>query len=122
MAGRKRLIKNVNTASRPKAKKYSRKKDDTLTIDDIIEKIVEEGIQKYQDELETLSGKEYVDRFSQLIEYVKPKLSRVEKIGDDNERNFTINLLPSGVSMDMLTQKNDTEDVEMIELGGDDGH
>lgn len=40
--------------------------------------LVNSGQQKLIDELETLSGKDYVDAIFKLMEYVQPKLSRAE--------------------------------------------
>jgi hypothetical protein len=37
-----------------------------------------DGAQRYMDELQKLSGKDYINSFSQLLEYFQPKLVRSE--------------------------------------------
>ena len=40
------------------------------------------GAQRFIIEIESLSGKDYINAYSQLIEFFKPKLSRVETTDD----------------------------------------
>lgn len=116
MAGRKRLIKTVRTSDRQKPssveEKRESKKKESLSLDDMINSIVEDGIEKFEKELMSLEGKEFVDRFSTLIEYVKPKLSRVEKIGDTDDKVLNFNFFPSGVEANRMLNQGET-----IELG-----
>ena len=42
---------------------------------------LEGGLQKFQEELNKLSGKAYVDSFTALLEFHKPKLGRTEHAG-----------------------------------------
>lgn len=44
----------------------------------IILKLVEEGEEKLRSEMELLEGKDYVDIYLKMMEYVLPKLSRIE--------------------------------------------
>lgn len=50
----------------------------TLIIDSFAKTICDGGMEKFQKELNTLLGKDYVDAYLKLFEYVKPKLSRTE--------------------------------------------
>ena len=52
---------------------------------------MESGIEKLQDEMDKLEGKEFVREFKDLMEYFQPKLSRTELTGsDDKPVNITI--------------------------------
>jgi hypothetical protein len=59
-----------------KAKGSKNKK--TLILDSFANTIVDGGMEKFQTELTKMEGREYVNAFLQLFEYVKPKLSRME--------------------------------------------
>lgn len=59
-----------------KAKGTPNKK--TAVLDSFAQMICEGGAEKFQTELQQLEGREYVNAFLALFEYVKPKLSRTE--------------------------------------------
>lgn len=50
----------------------------TSSIRDSIQSLVDSKFEQYQDELDKLDGKDYVQAYHQLLEYVLPKLQRVE--------------------------------------------
>jgi hypothetical protein len=50
----------------------------TLVLDSFAQTIVDGGMEKFQQELNKLEGRDYVAYFLSLFEYVKPKLSRTE--------------------------------------------
>lgn len=50
----------------------------TLVLDSFCQVIIDGGIEKFQKELKQLDGKDYINAYLQLLEYVKPKLSRAE--------------------------------------------
>lgn len=41
------------------------------------------GLEKFQKELDSLSGKDFIIAFSNLLEFHKPKLARNENINED---------------------------------------
>lgn len=87
MAGRK-----VNLLGRKKGR--PKKEEDKTGVDNIIDKIVQDGAAKFEKELMGLEGKEFVDRYAQLLEYVKPKLARTEHI-NEQDSSITLNLISS---------------------------
>lgn len=54
----------------------------TLIIDSFAKTICDGGMEKFEQELQKLTGKDYVNAYMQLFEYVKPKLSRMEMKAD----------------------------------------
>ncbi|HEV9037590.1 MAG TPA: hypothetical protein VGQ51_13240 [Puia sp.] len=46
--------------------------------------IVSGGTAKFKRELNSLKGRSYVEAYLTLLEYVQPKLARVEHLGDGN--------------------------------------
>lgn len=55
------------------------------------------GLEKFQEELDKLEGKEYVNAFTNLLEFHKPKLARTEttlqgdlNINDVSKTNYTL--------------------------------
>lgn len=50
----------------------------TALLDAFAQTVCEGGIDKFKTELNKLKGKQYVDAYLMLFEYVKPKLSRTE--------------------------------------------
>ncbi|MDV7391486.1 hypothetical protein RZS08_09045 [Arthrospira platensis SPKY1] len=109
MAGRKKIIKGVSSA-RKKAIENKEFMDMAAEqqIDHIFDEIVEKGSKKFYNELMGLSGKEYVDRYMQVVEYIKPKLSKVDKVGGEDGR-VTLNFITSGSSkgVEILNSKKD---------------
>lgn len=53
---------------------------------------LEGGLQRFQEEMEKLEGKDYVINFLSLLEYHKPKLARTEMTGKDGADLNTPNL------------------------------
>lgn len=49
-----------------------------LLIDAFAMSVCDGGMERFQEELEKLSGKDYVYAYLTLFEYVKPKLSRLD--------------------------------------------
>jgi hypothetical protein len=66
--------KSGNLKGKPKGVKSSK----SLILESFTEAIVEGGIEKFQIELNKLTGKDYVSTYLALLEYVKPKLARQE--------------------------------------------
>jgi len=69
----------------------------TLIVDTFAKTVVEQGMQRYLDEMEKLKGKAYVDAFLSVFEYVKPKLARIDTnvtgeitINWHEEKNYAI--------------------------------
>lgn len=50
----------------------------TVVLNTFAETICDGGMEKFKTELSKLEGREYVNAYLQLFEYVKPKLSRTE--------------------------------------------
>lgn len=50
----------------------------TALLDAFAQTVCEGGVEKFKTELKKLKGKQYVDAYLMLFEYVKPKLSRTE--------------------------------------------
>ncbi|HMT02718.1 MAG: hypothetical protein BWY74_04062 [Firmicutes bacterium ADurb.Bin419] len=59
------------------------KNKNTLVIETFAKTIVEGGMDKFQNELNSLTGKPYIEAYMTLFEYVKPKLARTEHTGKD---------------------------------------
>lgn len=53
------------------------------------EYLLTKGLQKFEAELEELSGKQFVDAVVSIMEYFKPKLSRSTLDGDININSIT---------------------------------
>jgi len=64
----------------PKAggRQQGTKNKKSLLLENFAQTIVEGGMERFQSELNKLSGKEYVNAFMALFEYTKPKLARTE--------------------------------------------
>ncbi len=58
------------------------KNKNTLLLETFAVTIVEGGMERFQKELNKLSGKEYIKAYLTMFEYVKPKLARTEVKGD----------------------------------------
>lgn len=50
----------------------------TLILQSFAETIIEGGMEKFERELNKLSGKDYINAYLTLFEFVKPKLARAE--------------------------------------------
>lgn len=66
-------------------RKKNSKNKKTLILNTFAQSIVEGGMDKFKEELDKLTGKEYIHAFMTLFEYVKPKLARTEMTGKDGE-------------------------------------
>lgn len=113
MAGRK--VNLIGKAGRPKKENPVELEE----VNSIIEEIIKSGGDKFKKELMGLNGKEFVDRFAQLLEYVKPKLARTEHI-NEHDSSLTLNLISSDNPNIQLTKGIDEED-SIIEIGDSDG-
>jgi hypothetical protein len=63
----------------------------TAKTRDLIQTVVEGSMTRIQEELETLHGKDYITAVVSLLEFVQPKLARIEHQGEDNK--FIINIV-----------------------------
>jgi hypothetical protein len=54
----------------------------TMLIDSFAKTICDGGMEKFKTELNKLTGKDFVNAYLLLFEYVKPKLSRMEMKAD----------------------------------------
>jgi len=61
------------------------KNKNTLILETFAESIITGGMEKFQEELNKLSGKPYIDAYSSFFEYVKPKLARTELTTPPND-------------------------------------
>ena len=48
------------------------------------------GLEKFQQELNTLQGDKFVNAYLQLLEYHKPKRARVDENGDSSMKLITV--------------------------------
>lgn len=81
--------KSGNEEGRPKGKKNRK----TEQWEVFSEYMLNGGLEKFQKELDKLEGKEFVTAVKDLMEYFKPKLSRVDTtIKDDSRVVVEINL------------------------------
>lgn len=53
------------------------------------------GIERAQQEMNTLEGKDFINAIIALLEFTKPKLARTIIVGDATEP-ITVNILPVG--------------------------
>ncbi len=44
---------------------------------------LEGGLEKFQEEMDKLSGKDFIKAYTDLLEYHKPKQARIEHTGED---------------------------------------
>lgn len=70
--------KSGNPNGRPKGAKGKK----TQQWEQFAEWMMNEGMSKFQDELDKLEGKQYIEAVQNMIEYFQPKLSRTEISGD----------------------------------------
>jgi hypothetical protein len=66
--------KSGNVKGKPKGVKSKK----TIILEAFVQAIAEGGVEKFQIELNKLTGKDYVTSYLALLEYVKPKLARQE--------------------------------------------
>lgn len=76
---------------KPKGAKSSK----TLVLDTFAKHVVEGGMDKFQEELMKLSGKDFVYAYATFFEYVKPKLARTELVGKDGHK-LTVEVIHVG--------------------------
>jgi hypothetical protein len=57
--------------------------------------MTESGLQRFEQELNSLEGKDYVQAMTNLMEFFKPRLSRTTLAGDDKQP-ITVNFTPFG--------------------------
>jgi len=109
MAGRKVLLKSI---------KATRKNFKEVDIGAVIERVLKDGESKFRREMMSMQGKDYIDRYLQLIEYSVPKLSRVEKTGE-NTNPIQINFLSSasnGVMDGVKLLSNESEVIDITDM------
>jgi hypothetical protein len=93
--------KSGNPAGKPKGAVSEK----TKFWKDLKEFMVNEGAEKYQQELMKLEGKEFINAFALLLEYFEPKLTRAElkhDLRDVEGLSLTIN---KTVSKDLNSKK-----------------
>lgn len=73
-----------NPNGRPKGAKDKR----TLQWEEFSKFCMEGGLKKFEKELQTLTGKDYINAFLQLLEFHKPKLARAI-ITEEDEKQIT---------------------------------
>jgi hypothetical protein len=64
----------------------------TLLLETFAQTITEGGMERFQNELNNLTGKEYCNAFMALFQYVVPKLNRTE-IKDTTEPDYRPQLI-----------------------------
>ena len=64
----------------------------TLILDSFAKSVIDGGMEKFNEELNKLTGATYVNAFMSLFEYVKPKLSRMEATVE-NKNNYDLSKL-----------------------------
>ena len=72
---------NKFAKGRPKGGKNER----TQQWETFTEYCLNGGLQRFEQELNTLEGKDYVNAFTALLEFHKPKLARTTIVGDATE-------------------------------------
>ena len=112
MAGRKLLLKNTKAV-----KRESNKAD----MPDVVDKLLRMGSEKFKRELMKLQGKEYVDRYLQMLEYSVPKLSRVDKNASDDFKPINVQFITSNSAGAMeqikaITPKEEVIDISLVEV------
>jgi hypothetical protein len=55
-----------------------------LVLENFVNIIVEEGTERFNQELNSLEGKDFVQSYLTLLEYARPKLARTTLEGDAN--------------------------------------
>ena len=55
-----------------------------LVLDNFVNIIIEEGTERFNQELNSLEGKDFVQSYLTLLEYARPKLARTTLEGDAN--------------------------------------
>lgn len=95
--------KSGNPNGKPKGAKSKK----VATWDNFVDYCMSEGLVKFKTELSGLKGKQFTDAFTALLEFYKPKLTRTQHSGDqDNpikiDANATLDL--SKLSYDTLTE------------------
>jgi hypothetical protein len=66
--------KSGNSQGKPKGSKSKK----ILIQENFAQYIIDGGMEKFEKELNKLTGKAYIDAYLALFEYVKPKLARQE--------------------------------------------
>lgn len=64
----------AGNSGKPKGAKQKK----TLILESFAQSIVEGGMERFQEELNKLEGKEYTSTFLVIFEFVKPKLQRTD--------------------------------------------
>lgn len=59
----------------------------TLLLENFAQTITENGMVRFQEELDKLTGKDYINAYMALFDFVKPKLSRVE-VKDETPKDY----------------------------------
>ena len=72
--------KSGNAEGRPKGA-VSKKR---LVLDNFVNIVIEEGTERFNQELNSLEGKDFVQSYLTLLEYARPKLARTTLEGDAN--------------------------------------
>lgn len=67
-------------------RKPGSKNKNTLLLETFAQTIVEGGMEKFQREINKLSGKDYINAYMALFEYVKPKLARTELNNSEKDK------------------------------------
>lgn len=64
------------------------KKEKKAMFEELCKYLLEGGSEKTKEALEQLEGKEFLDQFTKLLEYVKPKLARTD---NTNTNSISVN-------------------------------
>lgn len=74
--------------------------------------VIKGGVERLNLEMNTLEGKDFVNAFTSILEYFKPKLARTELTGKDGQDFKGVNVyLPSHARLE-ATQKTGDSSVE----------
>ncbi|HEV8505447.1 MAG TPA: hypothetical protein VGQ53_08610 [Chitinophagaceae bacterium] len=64
----------------------------TILLETFMQTVVEENMDRFLEELSGMKGKQYTDTVMAAMEYLKPKMQRVEVTGaDGNEIKINVN-------------------------------
>lgn len=78
---------NTKGKGRPKGVENKEKKELRMAL----QSFLDDNIDKFHEELRTLEGSQFIDRYIALLEYCTPKLNRTDLTNDGEKFDYNIN-------------------------------